>query len=346
MSPLLGREAVFHRFHDIEQFRHVCKYVRTREIPGVSNPYKLPVLKFTGTVKLHGTNACILFHKGDIRYQSREHLIDTSSDNAGFATYMSQFETAPHGEKSLRTLVGDINHYGDLHNETAVGPTWIYGEWCGGNVQSGVALNQLQKMFVIFGIRVGETWLDMRKFSRVELPEFRIFNIMNFPTFEMEIDFAMPEAKQNELVAITQAVEAECPVAKQFGVSGVGEGVVWTSYLPNGEALTFKVKGEKHSVSKVKTLASVDVEKVNNIKEFVDYAVTDNRLAQGVDVLRGEGVDPEDIKNMGKFLKWVANDVFKEESDTMTKAGLDKKDVGKYISDKAKKWLMTNHIGA
>ena len=41
-----------------------------------------------------------------------------------------------------------------------------------------------------------------------------------------------------------------------------------------------KVKGEKHSSSKVKKLASVDVEKLNSIKDFVDYAVTESRLEQ------------------------------------------------------------------
>lgn len=41
------------------------------------------------------------------------------------------------------------------------------------------------------------------------------------------------------------------------------------------------MKGEKHSASKVKTLAAVDPERLVNITEFVEYAVTENRLEQG-----------------------------------------------------------------
>ena len=42
------------------------------------------------------------------------------------------------------------------------------------------------------------------------------------------------------------------------------------------------MKGTKHSVSKVKTLAPVNVEKLNSIQEFVDYSVTRVRFEQGL----------------------------------------------------------------
>jgi hypothetical protein len=44
----------------------------------------------------------------------------------------------------------------------------------------------------------------------------------------MEIDFNMPQLVQNQLSEITIAVEEECPVAKAFGFSGIGEGIVNT----------------------------------------------------------------------------------------------------------------------
>jgi hypothetical protein len=42
-----------------------------------------------------------------------------------------------------------------------------------------------------------------------------------------------------------------------------------------------KVKGAKHSSSKVKTLAKVDVVKLENAKAFVEYCFTESRLNQG-----------------------------------------------------------------
>ena len=98
-----------------------------------------------------------------------------------------------------------------------------------------------------------------------------------------------------------------------------------------------KVKGEKHSVSKVKKLAAVDVEKLNSVKEFVEYAVTENRMQQMFDeVFKGQ--DP-DRKRLGEFIKAVSADVIKEESDTAAENGLEPKDFGKELSDKARKFF-------
>ena len=45
-----------------------------------------PVLKFIGTVKLHGTSASVIFNDiSGIWVQSRSNIITPQSDNAGFA---------------------------------------------------------------------------------------------------------------------------------------------------------------------------------------------------------------------------------------------------------------------
>lgn len=127
-----------------------------------------------------------------------------------------------------------------------------------------------------------------------------------------------------------------------FNVCSVGEGIVWQPVDPeyrSGEFL-FKVKGELHSASKVKTLAAVDVERVNGIKELVDNLVTEQRLNQGIEYLKEQHLQV-DNKNMGPFLKWVAGDVFKEEMDTITENGFEQKDLGKEISNKARVWFLT-----
>lgn len=322
----------FQSFPSIEQFRNVIRAVKdkTQYVGKDANgdsvfdyTKPLPKLQFQGTIKLHGTNSAISKNSdGSIHYQSRSRIITAEDDNAGFATTMSKIDLAPIWK---------------LFNTTD--SVIIFGEFCGSNIQKGVAITQLPKMFIIFKIKVNDTWIDLREYKHIELPEYRIYNIQNFQTFDLEIDFANPHDTENKLVTITEAVEKECPVGKAFGVSGIGEGIVWACAHPDysDSRFMFKCKGEKHSVTKVKTLASVDTEKINNIKEFIEMVVTENRLNQGLDYLKEQKLEI-DVKNTGTFLRWLYNDIVKEESDTIANSGLDPKDIGSAISSAGKTW--------
>jgi hypothetical protein len=117
-------------------------------------------------------------------------------------------------------------------------------------------------------------------------------------------------------------------------ISMIGEGIVW-SVNDNGVVHRFKVKGELHSSSKVKKLAEVDVEKINSIKEFVEYAVTESRFNQALEKIFPND-EPVDVKKMGNLIKWVVDDIIKEESDTMVANNLEPKDVSKFISTKVR----------
>ena len=99
----------------------------------------------------------------------------------------------------------------------------------------------------------------------------------------------------------------------------------------------FKVKGTKHSVSKVKTLASVDTEMVENINELIENTVTENRLLQGISWLK-ENSKSIDQKSTGDFLRWVVNDIIKEETDTIVKNCIDPKKFNSIASNKARMW--------
>lgn len=54
------------------------------------------------------------------------------------------------------------------------------------------------------------------------------------------------------------------------------------------------------------------------IREDVEYVVTDSRFNQALEntFLNNE---PIDVKKMGDLIRWVVNDVIKEESDTLAK---------------------------
>jgi len=312
---------MFTRFPKIGHFRDVINHVKqkTRFVgldeagePIFDATRRLPKMVFEGTVKLHGTNAAVVRNEdGSIHFQSRERIITPTSDNMGFAMWASTIDW----NKFLIPF---------MPGERVV----IFGEWCGGDIQQGVALNQLPKMFVIFKILVNDYWLHLSSFC---WPENRIFNIRQFPTFEAEIDFDKPAIVQNKLIEITEAVEAECPVGKAFNVSGIGEGVVWTAVTD--KSLIFKVKGAKHSSTKTKRIASVDMDLVASIEEFIENTVTENRLNQALENVT------LDVKSTGDFIRWIYNDILTEEADVIVASGLEPKNIGKYVSDKAKKFF-------
>jgi hypothetical protein len=332
-------------FPSIEQFRNVVATINRQSTfvgldengePIYDHNKIKPTLKFKGTVKLHGTNAGVCQNNIDgIWIQSRENIITPESDNAGFAFFVE-------GNKDIFAML-----FSQIASKNDIGPNdtiSIYGEWAGGNIQKGVGITNLPKSFFIFGVKITphvETdeerkkspayWVD---YSYLRAPEQKIYNIDDYQTYEMEINFNEPEMVQNKLGELTLAVEEECPVAKAFGFSGIGEGIVWSCEV-DGVVHRFKVKGERHSSSKVKKLASVDTEKINSIKEFVEYAVTESRFNQGLEKTFPNN-EPIDIKKMGQLMKWIIDDIIKEEMDTMVANKLEPKDIGKYVSTKVR----------
>jgi len=330
-----------YKFPKIGQFNQAVRNVKSaHDFKGVDDDGKAiyvhdsdyPTVKYIGTTKLHGTNSAVFRHEdGAIVYQSRERIITPESDNAGFATWFSY----------LDDNIKDILLPETSGEFRAVG---VFGEWCGGNIQKGVAISGLPKMFVIFGIVfIDEPHTeheDHHKYWNMDHHEFmdyfgedniqtlndnNIHLITQFPTYEVDVDFNKPEEASVKFSEITEAIEKECPVGKAFGVSGIGEGAVWRPV--GGEYTWFKVKGKKHSSSKVKTLAPVDIEKVKTVNEFVEKVVTDSRLEQGINYLKEMEI-PIDIKSTGKYIKWVVNDIRTEEAETMKESGLEMKDVG------------------
>lgn len=313
-------------FGSINQFRQVVREVKSHSDyagkdengdPIYKHTGDYPIITFKGTVKLHGTNAAIVKYKDRIEYQSRERVLSLDADNCQFM--------ATNSKKDLSDLFYGINFKEYIA---------FFGEWCGQGIQSGVGISSLPKMFVIFAINVDGAWIEGRE--RWDNQQ-GIYHIDQFPTYTAEIDFNAPELIQNKLIALTEEVEKECPVAKHFGVSGIGEGIVWTA-THNDHHYIFKVKGEKHSVSKVKTLASVDVEQVESAKQFVESVVTENRLQQGIQVLKERGIEL-DQKATGDYLRWVISDIAKEENDTIQENGLDVKKINPLISNKARVWF-------
>jgi len=321
-------------FPSIDQFRNVIREVShiatyrgqdENDQPIYDPSAPRPTIRFTGTVKIHGTNAGVTrLPDGTLIAQSRSRVLYEGQDNKGFRAFMVA------NKEAFEKLFEEIGHR-DV-------PVTVFGEWAGQGIQGGVAVSSVPKFFAFFAVKIGEEWLTAERFP-ADLEESRIINVNRFGSFGMDIDFSNPARNQCELADITTKVEECCPAGTYFGVKGVGEGAVWTAFY-KGKRLQFKVKGEKHSVSKVKTLASVDVEKLDSIQALVASVVTEERLQQGLQALKEQGLEIS-TKTTGQFIGWVSRDVMKEEADTIAENGFTTKDVGFFVTAAARKWYMS-----
>lgn len=330
----------------IGQFREVVSNInRTANFVGLDDngdamydpSLKKPILLFVGTIKLHGTFAATCYNEiSGLWIQSKENIITPQKDNAGFAWF---------AESKKDVFIDLINTLADYHGVDLKLNTIMLGmEWAGKGIQKSVGISEIEKSAFIFShAKVSpfdeekpSYWISTNNIDSIEN---RIYNIENFKTFSIEIDFNKPELYQNKINEMTLEVENECPVSKEFGFNEtVGEGIVFSCLNKNGSRHIFKSKGDKHSAkSKVRTLKPVDNEKINKCIQIAEQVTPSWRLEQMInetfDTLNGGVVDRA---RLGDYLRAVINDVIKEESDIIADAGLDLKDVNKHISQIAR----------
>ncbi len=335
-------------YPSIEQFRNIVSNVnREFNFVGLDDQGEAiydhakpkPILTFKGTVKLHGTNFGVSYNATDGMWaQSKENIITPEKDNAGSAFFV---ETNKSAFMDLFDKVMVTNNVDSTANTIS-----IYGEWAGRGIQKAVAISNIEKSFFIFGVKITPHlkdendktpayWVDS---SYLRNPDKKIYNVEDYKTYSVDIDFNYPQLIQNKLIDLTIEVEDECPVGKAFGFEGIGEGIVFSHRTADGKVYRFKSKGEKHSkASKVTTLKPVDDVRVNKIIEIVNKVTPDWRMEQAMDktfdLLNGGTID---IKKMGDFIRNVIQDIMKEESDTLAEAGLDPKDINAKVSEKSR----------
>lgn len=310
-----------------------------------------PTLVFEITEKIHGTNAGVCYSIPDGMWcQSRENIITVEKDNSGFAFFCEQRKDV------IIDMITDLaNDYDIDLNQNII---TIYGEFAGGNIQKNSALSNCEKAFIIFRYfkvspiepneNISAKWYEStvaggQRIYTIASPQHSIYNVKDYFYKNIEIDFNHPERYINELVKLVEEIEDKSPLGMSFGQeSNIGEGVV-ISYLTEDRSLIqAKIKGDKHSNSKVKTLKVVDTEKMDNIDKCVEEIVHNWRFVQALTAVFG--VDYEqtiDRKRIGEVIKWVATDTIKEESDIISSYGFEPKDVLGKVSQKTKEYFFS-----
>lgn len=340
----------FINFGSIGQFRetiknvqHVAQYEGLDENgePIYNRAAIMPKIVVQGTEKIHGTNAGVCYNNIDgFWVQSRNNIITLENDNAGCAFAAIQSQDA--WINIVKSLA--FQHEINLDTHTIA----VFFEWCGGNIQAKSAVSGLDKRAIIFAhfkvapIDSDEEVSVWYETNGVCNEDVKIYNVCSFPTYNVEIDFNQPLLSQNEMIRLVEEiVEPASPLGKQFGQEeNVGEGIVFT-FLLNGTLQRFKVKGEKHANSKVKTLKPVDNAKEQSKIDFATYAANALRLEQAWQNTFGIENEKQtpDIKSMGAFLKAVMGDIVKEESDVLVEKGLEPHDVSNHVNNIARRWF-------
>lgn len=327
------------KFSHIEQLHDVVRIVAKRREAGLS----VERIAYRGRIKLHGSNASVVCEGDRLLAQSRNRELTLDDDNLGFAA----FALAPTQTQAIRTLALELRAAIGLPIER---PLVLFGEWIGPGIQKRVAVSKLpSRQWVLFAVATLDEGAVHKRYFEVprlgdRLSQAAIYSIADAPEWHVELDFGARDALERAAASIDEAtreVERGCPWAARFGVQGIGEGLVWH---PLGEhfgdsELFFKSKGEEHQiVRRAEPRVAIDPERLASVEAFVTYAVTEPRLAQGLEVLREQGLELE-MRSLGAFLKWVGGDVRRECAAELEANNLEWKAVAKAINERAKDWF-------
>ena len=347
------------RYGSTEQFRNVVKqvnemaaYMGKDESGNVVKDYSQPkpILKFNGSVKLHGTNASVVVTtENKIYTQSRNGIFDPykqPDSHMGFTQFILS-DYAPELEENFTATRADyilgcvlnLRAYRSRISESIEGcDVIVYGEWAGKGIQAKVAISELEKAFYIFGVKIkpldgsDSFWIPVNEVKSFFPTHERTRNVWDYSVWNIDIDFENPALAQNIIIKITEEIEKECPIAKAHGVSGVGEGIVFVGEY-EGQRLIFKSKGEKHAKgSKPKVLKEVDVDALNAEMAMADKVTPVWRLAQFYDEMAKEqSTEVLERKFLGEYINRIKADIVKEEMDVVLESGVEFKRIIKHL---------------
>ncbi len=340
------------KFGSISQFRnivkdvqHNCTYIGKDEEDNAifDETITKPIIEVVGTEKIHGTNGSVCFGNNELWVQSKNNIITVESDNNGCANFVEKTKD------SWMNIIETLKKQYSIDTRKYI--ISVFFEFAGGNIQRLSACSGLDKRAILFRhFKVSPIDTESEEFSYwletkdddlyLSNSEENIFNIMNYKHYKFKIDFNRPEEAQNNILDIVlNEIEPNSSVGKEMGIDGnVGEGLV-LEFRYNNDLLRFKVKGEKHSNSKVKMLKYVDLDKVDKVDKCVEAITHEWRFIQGLTEVYGVDYDKNlDRKKLGEYIKWINKDTLKEELDIIQEHNFEPKDVLGKVSTKAKEY--------
>ena len=367
------------KFNSIEKYddvvwdlSHMVRFTGKLDLDGnpiYDNTIPLPTLKFMCSEKIHGTNAGVSYTNScGFWVQSKERILEIDNDNQACARFATE------NQEEWMELINSLANEFNIDLDTKI--ITIYYEWAGGSITGKSALTGLPKSSVIFqhfkvsaleptyDVNMKETdfiWLETKLTNYmshhgaengiwIENKDVGIYNIMNSKYWEIEVDFNNAEENFKQFQdLVNEVIEPISPLGKLLGKdNNVGEGLVGIFEF-NGILFRMKVKGSKHIKGKAKPLPPVDKEEENRKILFVnDYCCTISRLDQAfneifdINSIEFTSKKMNAKKKTGDFIRWILDDVKKEEQRSLKKFDLTFDDVHKYITKSAQIWFFAN----
>lgn len=301
-------------------FPHIGRLVHLeRELPYF--PALPDVLTFDGTVKLHGTNLGVVQENpgAPILVQSRNRFITPDADNAGAAAFVRDREAAfklifDNVRAALPRVSVRFAVNGDEVSVSILQDVVLFGELAGKGVQKGVGITQQDRFVSIFDVVVaGKRRADLLETGIVPpgLEASRIWNVHRFGRYLVRVP--KDNLDETEADALAAEVGRDCPAARLMGTPGAGEGIVWRCFdAPQASRLWFKSKAPQFTLAEkqpVRASCPEDQARRDKAEDFAATFATPARMLQGVD---------EAGRKMGLFVKWVVEDVMREEGHDLS----------------------------
>jgi len=300
------------------------------------NEYKphMPTLTFIGSEKLHGENMAVCYTNQELWTEARNYIRTILEDQNGMAMFV---------ESTREIWLGLINQLAEMHNiNTTTHTIAINMEWAGGNIQRGnAACSGTDKATYIFDyFQVIDNATEERQYlstENLQIPlNCNIYLMRNFGTYSITLDLNNPKECEKQLQELALNIEENSPIAKYFNKpDNVGEGVyLWCK---NNTMLRLKAKGEKHGgkrKSPKPPKQKLTDEESKHLAAIAAKVTPVWRITQGI-----TEVNATEKKHVSKVIKWVLNDVAKEESPLLIEEKIELKSISKYVATEVRNYF-------
>jgi hypothetical protein len=269
---------------------------------------------YIATVKIHGTNASIVLTKGGEIIPCTRGVVNSGVH--GFDTYFEK------NKESWKKVLQPLLEYLDTDHVI------VYGEWAGAGIQKGTPFSKMNgKHFFVFRVWSPKGWVSMAEPMFQNLltlhPVPDTSNILDYKTWRGTLDFEDLQGLKKQLDGLLHEVENKCPVAKEFGLDGVAEGLVFSCVDPKyKEGMDFKLKGMSYKINEGVSSVETEITVAQTAKIFGKVTASFERFKQFF----------EEDKEL--FAQNVYQNIIEEESLRLQASGLTPEDVRGPIFDK------------
>lgn len=245
--------------------------------------------------KIHGTSAHVGWKDGRLNFYS---------GGEKYKRFVSIFD-----EEKLATLFKE-----HLGAQDCV----VFGEAYGGKLQGMKATYGEQLKFVVFDIKIENSWLDVPK-------AFKLSRQLGF-------EFVYWELVSSDLknLNIQRDFESTQAIRNGIGIGKKREGIVirppFEVKLNNGKRLIAKHKRDDFRETKTKRVVGKDLQVLKEAEAIADEWVTPGRMEN---ILSKKQEDFLDLKNTGEFIKIMTADIEREASNEIEMSKAAKKAIGK-----------------